>query len=131
MQNYRFLAWPFTLVFGLGVLLQFFMTSEAQQPSVPITKPQALEIAQRTISAMQPRHNFVILEKKTVERDFGWVFFYTTKEYLETQDPKYLVPGNSPLVVNRMDGSTQFLSTSTSPAHAIDEYEKRWRESVK
>lgn len=94
-----------------------------------MTKEQAKEIAVKTIDQLKPGTEFVILDEKTMEKDFGWVFFYAPKKYVETGNPKYLVPGNSPIVVHRSDGSTHFLSTSVPPSRAIEVYEQRWREA--
>jgi hypothetical protein len=96
----------------------------------PITKARALEIARRVVAELSDHHDFVILEDKTVERPFGWVFFYTTRPYLQTGDPNYLIPGAAPLVVHRADGSTEHLATSVPPARAIEIYEKGWLEKL-
>ena len=101
----------------------------AIQRKGPIDKAQAIAIARQTIAkASTHDHDMVIQEKKTEERDFGWVFFYTTRKFLETGDKKYLVPGNAPLVVEREDGSTHFLGTSLPPNRAIERFEQAWRE---
>jgi len=94
----------------------------------PISKPRAFEVARKALSELKPGTEFVILDDKVVEKDFGWVFLYTTRAYLETQDPRTLVPGAGPLVVERQGGGTRFLSTSVPPAKAIEEFEKTWRE---
>ncbi len=91
-----------------------------------ITYEVAYHIANLTILNISTKHNFVILEDKTIERDFGWVFFYVTKEYLETMNPKFLVPGTAPVVVHKKDGSVLHLPTSLPPMRAIEEYEKEW-----
>jgi len=93
-----------------------------------ITKERAEQIASATIASLKSGLDLVILGDKTVERPFGWVFFYTTKKYLETKDPNDIMPGNSPLIVDRETGETHFLSTSAPPSRAIEEYERRWRE---
>ena len=62
-------------------------------------------------------------EKETVEKPFGWVFFYEPRA--AATDPSAVVPGAGPLVVHR-DGSTTFLSSSVPPDTAIAEYEKVW-----
>jgi|HubBroStandDraft_6_1064221.scaffolds.fasta_scaffold37601_3 hypothetical protein len=102
-------------------------TTMNEQSAAPITKDQALEIARKTIATLKPGTDLVILEDKTVEKDFGWVFFYTTKKYLQTHNRSDLLPGNSPLVVERSDASTHLLSTSLPPNKAIEEYESAWR----
>jgi len=96
--------------------------------SKQITKAGAREIAGKVVAALSQQHDFVILDDQTVEREFGWVFFYTTRRYVETRDPQYLVPGNAPLVVHQADGSITHLATSIPPTRAIEIYEQRWRE---
>ena len=97
-------------------------------PHAPMTAESALQIARQKVAELSGADGELLLEEsKTQEHEFGWVFFWTTKKYLETGDPQFLVPGNGPLVVNREDGSTHLLSTSVPPARAIAEYEDRWR----
>lgn len=88
---------------------------------------RALEIARDTVAAIEPPGSRILLPDRTVERSFGWVFFYTTKRYLESKSPEDLVPGDGPLVVHRTDGSIAFLSTSLSPLAAVEQYETLWR----
>ena len=92
-----------------------------------VSKDQALAIAQKVL-AEDKIHDLVILKDKTVERPFGWVFFYVTRRYAETGDKQYLLPGTAPLVVLRADGATEYLPTSIPPDRAIEIYEKRWLE---
>lgn len=94
----------------------------------PIDRARATEIARRTIAAAEDGPELALMEEKTVEREFGWVFFYTTKKFLRTKDPNHVKPGNAPLVVERADGRTEYLGTSIPPPVAVDLYEKGWRE---
>ena len=94
----------------------------------PIDKAQATAIARKTIATVPPHSpDLVLQEDRTVERDFGWVFFYTTRKFLETRDKKHLMPGDAPLVVLREDGSTRHLGTSVPPKRAIELFEAEWR----
>jgi hypothetical protein len=99
-------------------------------PPGPITAEQALEIARKTVAGIEGGSEYVILEDQTVEKPFGWVFSYAPKKYVETKDMKYLRPGDGPLVVQREDGTTFFVSTSVPPNVAIAEIELRWREKL-
>jgi hypothetical protein len=92
-------------------------------PKGPITKERALEIARQRLAETKPEAAFEVLEKKTVEKPFGWVFFYQPRA--AAADRGAVVPGAGPLVVHR-DGSTTFLSSSVPPRVAIEEYEKAW-----
>lgn len=105
--------------------------ASSKQLKHTMTKQQAKEIAVKAISNLKPGTEFVVLDDKTVEKDFGWVFFYSPTKYLETKDPKYLTPGNSPIIVDRADGATHFLPTSVPPPRAIEIYEQHWHETHK
>ena len=94
-------------------------------PGGPITRERAVEIARAAIAPLKRGTEFVLLEDQTVEKDWGWVFRYGTRKYAETRDPRAVIPGTGPLVVDRADGATTFLSTSVPPDRAIAEYEKR------
>lgn len=111
-----------TTVFLLGL---FTMMPPADAANV--SKDQALVIAQKVL-AEDTTHDLVILKDKTVERPFGWVFFYALRQYAETGDKQYILPGTAPLVVLRANGSTEYLPTSIPPSRAIEIFEKRWEE---
>jgi hypothetical protein len=118
---------------GLTFLVENAMSSQSppSPPQEAITRVRALEIARKAVSESKPEVEFVILEDKTAEKEFGWVFFYTTKKYLETKDPRTLIPGSAPLVVERAGGRTHHLDSSLGPDKAIEEFEKRWRKDRK
>lgn len=61
----------------------------------------------------------VIVDADTQEHAFGWVFFYNSKEYLETGDFIYAIAGNAPVVVLR-DGTVR----TTGTAQPLAEYLK-------
>ena len=71
-------------------------------------------------------HDFVIIDRNTIEKDYGWIFFYTTRRYLETSNPSFLVPGTAPMVVTRA-GEIARLSSSVPPPQAIAMFEAEWR----
>jgi hypothetical protein len=95
----------------------------------PVTRDEALAIARKAVAAVNPAAGFVVVEKATIEKPFGWVFFYEPKA--AATDPRAVVPGAGPLVVHRHDGSTTYLSSSVPPNVAIEEYEKVWAKRSK
>lgn len=95
-------------------------------PPGPITATQALAIANKVVADLDGPVNQVVVEDQTVERVFGWVFFYTTRRYLETGNISDVILGNGPLVVHRADGSFEHLATSVPPQRAIEIYEQMW-----
>jgi hypothetical protein len=91
-----------------------------------LTKEQARELALKEIL----RHwdieddEPLIVDEETLEEDFGWVFFYQSRVFLETQIFSYCLAGNGPIIVNRRDGSVQVNGTERPPEDYIEEYRK-------
>jgi hypothetical protein len=69
-----------------------------------------------------PQHRLVIVKEH--DYDFGWVFCYDTKEYVETGDAEYAIAGNAPLIVDRADGQLYVTGTAYSLDHFIAEYRR-------
>lgn len=90
--------------------------------------------ATRLISAWLAEHpgsgingpiELCLLERETLEMDFGWVFFYTSKLFWETGDFQHAVAGNAPLIVDRTVGSLHITGTARSTEHYIDDFRQR------
>lgn len=69
----------------------------------------------------------VILDDMTIEKDFGWIFFYHSRKYIETKDLKFYILGNAPILVNKFDGSLNYTGTAYETDHYIKEYESQLR----
>jgi hypothetical protein len=66
-----------------------------------------------------------LLDEHTLEEDFGWVFFYTSKLFHETGDYRYALAGNAPMIVDRSEGSIQPTGTAYPISHYLAEYRHR------
>lgn len=56
--------------------------------------------------------SLVVIDSETIEeRDF-FVFFYTSKKYLETNDFSYAVGGNAPIIVDKHDAKMYLTGTA-------------------
>ena len=66
---------------------------------------------------------FVILDEHTIEKRWGWVFFYDSRKHQETGDFKYAIAGNAPIIVNRFDGSLHVTGKASPTEDYIVEYE--------
>ena len=67
----------------------------------------------------------VVMEECTIEKEWGWVFFYQSSEYLESGDPDSQLAGNAPYVVNKQNGELYSTGTALPIEEYIDEYEKK------
>lgn len=82
------------------------------------SREQAKALAQRYLGEGGACGDTVVLDNCTIERPWGWVFFYQSREFVETGDPLRGLVGNAPLIVERDTG--RVISTGT--AHEIEFY---------
>lgn len=97
------------------------------QPS-GLSQKEATDIAKRKLHELGDKHDWVLLEKKTLEKEFGWIFFYDSKTHMDTGNSDDKVPGTAPFIVERKAGKVFMLPSSMPPAAAIRSFEKKWEE---
>jgi hypothetical protein len=87
-----------------------------------LTREEAKELVYARINAEDPYAEqaleLVIIDDETIEKEYGWVFFYQTKEYLKTGNIVDSLVGNAPYIVNKYTG--ELIETGT--ANPIEEY---------
>ena len=66
----------------------------------------------------------VIDDEQTLEEDSFWVFFYNSRQYVETGDFRHMMAGNAPLVVTKEDGTVH----PTGTALPLETYLERFRQ---
>jgi hypothetical protein len=66
----------------------------------------------------------VILEEETLERSWGWVFFYTSRLWRQTGELKYALAGNAPLIYERHSGRILPTGTAFPVAQYMANYER-------
>ena len=66
----------------------------------------------------------VILEEETIEKEWGWVFFYQSKAYIESGDLGDMLAGNAPYIVNKKNGQLYVTGTAYDIEHYINVYEQ-------
>lgn len=79
-------------------------------------------IATRHITELQEKIGMEIKLVKTQEESFGWVFFYQSKEYMETENLSLMLLGNAPFIVDRKAGEICTLGTVHSAEFYIRKY---------
>lgn len=60
----------------------------------------------------------------TIEKPYGWVFFYNTKEFLETGNRLAALGGNAPIMVEKATGQIYITGTAHPLDHYLADYER-------
>ena len=68
----------------------------------------------------------VVQEDLTIEKPWGWVFFYQSRRYLETGEFSSQLVGNSPIIVNRATG----VATMTGTAEPVEAYIREYEQEI-
>jgi hypothetical protein len=75
------------------------------------------------------KHELVITREQ--EYEFGWVFIYATRKFVETGDVKDALVGGAPLIVDRHDGQIYCTGTARILEHYVDAYRRGIRHPAK
>jgi hypothetical protein len=70
-----------------------------------------------------PGDSLVLLEEFTIEKDYGWIFFYESQRWLTTGNFSDQVLGNAPILVEKQTGNLHYFGTAYSVEEYIREYE--------
>jgi hypothetical protein len=62
--------------------------------------------------------SLILLNERTIERNFGWAFFYGPS------DPSMTLAGNAPFIVDRKDGSIHVTGTAYPTEQYLESYSR-------
>lgn len=94
---------------------------------LPLTKEAAILLVEsylKTIQPVEPDNPWLINHAHTKEYDWGWVFSWNNKKFLDTRQVKYDVGGNCPVIVNKLDGSLYSTGSARGIEYYVDLYLK-------
>jgi hypothetical protein len=79
-----------------------------------IDRIKALQIATDEVHSLasDADDEFLVQEDLTQETGFGWIFFYQSKHFLESQDHRFALAGNAPLLVDKRTERVVALGTA-------------------
>ena len=66
-----------------------------------------------------------IVDGEPSETTHAWIFFYNTREYLETGEFSAALAGNGPVLVNKVTGDIEAFGAATALDELFAEYERR------
>jgi hypothetical protein len=64
-----------------------------------------------------------ILDEHTMDRPYGWVFFFQSKRSLERRNPLDGYAGNAPIIINRFTHEVRVTGSARAVEHYLAEYE--------
>lgn len=73
-----------------------------------------LALAHLNMQPTQSEDRVVLIEDRTITKPYGWIFFYDSERFLNTEDISYALAGNAPIVVLK-DGSMRYVNTGAQP----------------
>jgi len=85
---------------------------------------KAVETVQQylTEQASDLQMDLEILTVNSLKADLGWVFFYSSKEFVETRNPLEGMAGNAPLVYEKKSGELHVTGTSEPIESYIEKF---------
>ena len=94
-----------------------------------LRKSEALELVSKRLEEKSPEAvQYVVVEESTIEKPWGWIFFYQSEKYLETGIFMHRLAGNGPVFVNKETGEMDFFGSAPSLDVLLADYERRLRE---
>jgi immunity protein 35 of polymorphic toxin system len=87
-----------------------------------VTEGEAREIASAHLRSMMQGSGIevVIIGSATIEKSYGWIFFYDSKEFLESGNFSDRLAGNAPIVVAKADGRIHTTGTAYPLQHYLE-----------
>ena len=73
---------------------------------------------------VNPEIELVIIEEAIQEYDFGWVFCYNSKGFLETGNLAHALAGNAPLIVDRNSGELFVTGTARDLDYYVNNFKR-------
>jgi hypothetical protein len=64
----------------------------------------------------------------TTEFNFGWIFYWNSRRFLETGDRRHALHGNTPFIVDRRNGSVYPIGTGSALHPTIRAFADAWNQ---
>ena len=72
-----------------------------------------------------PDMELEVIDNATIEKEWGWVFFYDSAAHLRSGDFRDAIAGNASIIVNRASGELIVTGTAWPIDKYIEDYETR------
>jgi hypothetical protein len=88
-----------------------------------LTRETARARIEEELSEAALEYDVVILDEATREYDWGWVFFYQSREFVASGRPASALAGNAPYIVNKITGEVRTTGTAKPVEEYVNDYE--------
>lgn len=99
-----------------------------------LTREKAREAVELKINEPDPswqdKPKLVVVDEQTIEKEWGWVFFYNSINFLESGDSIDALAGNAPYIVNKSTGEISVTGTAYEIEYYIKQYESELQSRV-
>ncbi len=86
-----------------------------------ISLKQAIDRVNVELARFALDDDYLVIEQGIREYDWGWVFHYNTRTWIETGDDEHALIGNAPYLVNRQTGELAVGSSADEIELVADE----------
>jgi len=95
-----------------------------------MTFEEARKLVKNKINLPDPcwpdKPEMVVVDENTIEKSWGWVFFYESSLYLESKNISDALAGNAPLIVNK--DTDEIFETGT--AYPLEQYIQEYEDNI-
>ena len=78
------------------------------------------------LSSKRSKIELMLIESATMEKTYGWIFFYCARKLIETGDfMEYGLVGNAPILVDKHKHKIIPTGTAHAPEYYAELYEKQ------
>ena len=92
---------------------------------IGLSKSRAVEIANEYLARLESNvgEKLALLLDDTLDRDYGWIFFFQTQEWIEAQHFEKMLAGNAPFLVEKVGGKLVQFGTVLPVEDYLRRYE--------
>lgn len=89
-----------------------------------LTLSEAQDMARKRLAdVVPPSVDLVFLDDSSIAKPYGWILFYSSRQFVETGDINFALGGNGPVVVEH-DGRVHLLTSAVPPEESVAAFER-------
>ncbi|MES2569523.1 MAG: YrhB domain-containing protein [Verrucomicrobiota bacterium] len=124
------MPWSFHPLYAVAVSLSLWVGSYKRSSNkcfinIMLTLEQAKAKVVESLKEADANHNCIVIDEFTEIYPFGWIFFYQSREFVETGREEFELFGNAPYLVDAMTGAVFVTGTGRPISYYVTNYQLR------